>query len=170
MPSIMTTGEAGMLRLGAKLPDGTIIGARGPEGPLAKDSELNRWFVKTYTDRYGIPPTYPSYHMAQSILGLKTAWDKAAAKKGSGRPSAEEVAAAFEGIEFQSPSTQIRMALGKSHQGISETAYATYRFNKQEGKPEVTDIVYYPAECVNPPEGVTAVAWLEGGMKGAKCK
>ena len=170
MPVIMTTGEAAMLRLGAKLPDGTIIGARGPEGPLAKDSELNRWFVKTYTDRYGIPPTYPSYHMAQSILGLKTAWDKAAAKKGSGRPSAEEVAAAFEGIEFQSPSTQIRMALGKGHQGISETAYATYRFNKQEGKPEVTDIVYYPAECVNPPEGVTAVAWLEGGMKGAKCK
>jgi branched-chain amino acid transport system substrate-binding protein len=170
MPSIMTTGEAAMLRLGAKLPDGTIIGARGPHGPLARDSELNRWFVKVYTDRYGIPPTYPSYQMAQSILGLKVAWDKAASKKGSGRPSPEEIGAAFEGIEFQGPSTQVRMALGNGHQGISETAYASYRFNKQEGKPELTDVVYYPAECVNPPEGVTAVAWLEGGMKGAKCK
>ena len=73
------------------------------------------------------------------------------------------------GIEFQGPSTSIRMALGKGHQGIAETAYATYRFNKQEGKPDLADLVYYPAECVNPPEGVTAVAWLEGGMKGAKC-
>ena len=62
------------------------------------------------------------------------------------------------------------MALGKGHQGIAETAYATYRFNKQEGKPDLADLVYYPAVCVNPPEGVTAVAWLEGGMKGAKCK
>jgi len=167
---VMTPGEAAMLRLGSKLPDGTIIGGRGPHGPLAKDSELNRWFVKIYTDRYGIPPTYPSYHMAQSILGLKTAWDKAAAKKGGARPSADEVAAAFEGIEFQGPSTGIRMALGKGHQGIAETAYATYRFNKQEGKPDLTDVVYYPAECVNPPEGATAVAWLEGGMKDAKCK
>ena len=43
-----------------------------------------------------------------------------------------------------------------------------YRFSKQEAKPELTDVVYYPAECVNPREGVTAVAWLEGGMKGAK--
>jgi len=170
IPAVMTTGEAAILRLGSKLPDGTIIGGRGPHGPLAKDSELNRWFQKIYTDRYGVPPTYPSYHMAQSLLGLKTAWDKAAAKKGGARLSPDEVAAAFEGIEFQGPSTTIRMALGKGHQGISETAYATYRFNKQEGKPELTDVVYYPAECINPPEGATAVAWLEGGMKGAKCK
>ena len=170
IPVVMTTGEAALLRLGARLPDGTIIGGRGPHGPLAKESELNRWFVKVYTDRYGIPPTYPSYHMAQSILGLKTAWDKAEGNKGSGRPSPEEVAAAFEGIEFQGPSTAISMRLGKGHQGISETAYATYRFNKQEAKPELTDVAYYPAECVNPPEGVTAVAWLEGGMKDAKCK
>ena len=85
-------------------------------------------------------------------------------------PAQAQQPAAFEGIEFQGPSTTIRMALGKGHQGISETAYATYRFNKQEGKPELTDVVYYPAECINPPEGATAVAWLEGGMKGAKCK
>jgi len=170
IPAVMTTGEAAILRLGSKLPDGTIIGGRGPHGPLAKASELNRWFQKIYTDRYGVPPTYPSYHMAQSLLGLKTAWDKAAAKKGGARLSPDEVAAAFEGIEFQGPSTTIRMALGKGHQGISETAYATYRFNKQEGKPELTDVVYYPAECINPPEGATAVAWLEGGMKGAECK
>ncbi len=167
MPVIMTTGEAAMLRLGAKLPDGTIIGGRGPHGLLSKPGPLNDWFQKIYIDRYGIPPTYPSYHMAQSLLGLKTAWDKAAA--GKGKPTVDQVIAAFEGIEFQGPSATIRMALGKGHQGISEISYGTSRFNKQEGKPEVVDVITYPAECANPPDGMTAVAWLEGGMKGAKC-
>lgn len=168
MPVVMTTAEAAMLRLGAKLPDGTIIGGRGPHGMLSKPGLLNDWFQKAYTDRYGVPPTYPSYHMAQSILGLKSAWDKAAAGSGT-RPGTEQVIAAFEGITFQGPSATIRMALGKGHQGISDISYGTARFNKQTEKPELVDVIVYPAECVNPPDGMTAVAWLEGGMKGAAC-
>src|SRR5690349_17364622 len=73
MTIIMTTGEAAIWRLRDKLPDGTIIGGRGSNGPLARDTEINRWFQKIYVDRYNIPPTYPSYQMAQSILGLKLA-------------------------------------------------------------------------------------------------
>jgi branched-chain amino acid transport system substrate-binding protein len=48
-------------------------------------------------------------------------------------------------------------------------AIGTYKFNKAQNKPEIVDIVRYPAECVNPPVGVDSIAWLEGGMKGAKC-
>ena len=33
IPIVLTTGEAAIWRLGDKLPDGTIIGARGPHGP-----------------------------------------------------------------------------------------------------------------------------------------
>jgi branched-chain amino acid transport system substrate-binding protein len=114
-------------------------------------------------------PTYPSYHAAQSLLGLKAAWEKAQAKKGGARPSTDEVIAAFEGLEFQTPSTTIRLAIGKGHQGISDISYGTNRFNKAEGRPEIVDVVHYPAECVNPPPDVDSQAWLEGGMKGAKC-
>jgi branched-chain amino acid transport system substrate-binding protein len=136
---------------------------------MAPDTALNKWFRQVYTDRYATPPTYPSYHMAQSILGLKAAWDKAAAAKGGAQPSIDEVIAAFENLEFEGPSAKIRMALGKGHQGIADIAYGTYRFNKQKNEPEIVDVVRYPAECVNPPEGITSQAWLEGGMKGAKC-
>jgi len=170
VPVVLTSAEPALLRLGPKLPDGTIIGGRGPHGLLSRDSELNRWFQKVYADRYGVPPTYPAYHMAQSLMGLKTAWDKAAAGRNGARPSTEEIIAAFEGIEFQGPSTTLRMALGKGHQGISDIAYGTYKFDKQESRPALDDVVYYPAECVNPPDGMTAQAWLEGGMKGAKCE
>ena len=78
--------------------------------------------------------------------------------------------AAFEGIEVKTPSTTVRMALGNGHQGISDTAFGTYKFDKTENKPTLVDIVRYDAECVNPPHDVDSIAWLEGGMKGAKCE
>ena len=167
MTIIMTTGEAAIWRLRDKMPDGTIIGGRGANGPLAADSEINKWFQKIYTDRYNIPPTYPSYQMAQSLLGLKLAYEKAA--KPGAKPSADEVAAAFKGIEFTGPAGHVKLAIGDGHQGITETAYGTYKFNKQTKEPQIVDIVRFPAECVNPPAGIDADKWIAEGMKGAKC-
>jgi branched-chain amino acid transport system substrate-binding protein len=169
MPIIYTTGEASIWRLRDKMPDNTIIGGRGPNGPLAPDTELNRWFQKIYVDRYGTPPTYPSYQMALSVLGLKVAWDKAQKAKG-GKPTTDEVVQAFEGIEYDGPSGHVKLALSNGHQGIQETAYGTYRFNKQTKQPELVDVMRFPAECVNPPNGVNADDWIKDGMKGAKCK
>jgi branched-chain amino acid transport system substrate-binding protein len=167
MTIIMTTGETAIWRLRDKLPDGTIIGGRGANGPLARDTEINRWFQKIYNDRYNLPPTYPAYQMAQSLLGLKLAYEKAA--KAGAKPTADEIAAAFKGIEFTGPAGQVKMAIGDGHQGITETAYGTYHFNKQKKEPEIVDIIRFPAECVNPPAGVDADKWIAEGMKGAKC-
>jgi branched-chain amino acid transport system substrate-binding protein len=169
MPLIGTTAEASIWRLRDKMPDGTIIGGRGPNGPLAPKSALNDWFHKIYFERYGTPPTYPSYQMALSILGLKVAWEKAQKEKGGGKPSTDDVVTAFEGISYEGPSGPVKLALGNGHQGIQETAYGTYRFNKQKGQPEVVDVMRFAAECVNPPPGVTADDWIKDGMKGAKC-
>jgi branched-chain amino acid transport system substrate-binding protein len=169
IPLVLTTGESSLWRLGAKVPDGAIVGARGPHTFFAHDSPLNTWFHKAYVDRFKEQPIYPAYDFAQSLFGLKTAWEKAQAKKGGGRPTTEEVIAAFEGISFPTPSTIVQMALANGHQGISDTAIGTYKFDKAEGRPEMVDIVRYPAACVNPPADVDSVAWLEGGMKGAKC-
>ncbi len=167
MTMIMTTGEAAIWRLRDKMPDGTIIGARGANGPLARDNAFKKWFHQIYFDRYNIPPTYPAYQMAQSILGLKLAYEKA--MTGATKPTTDQVAAAFKGIEFEGPAGHVKMALGDGHQGITETAYGTYRFNKQTKEPEIIDIVRYPAECVNPPPGIDAEKWIADGMKGAKC-
>jgi branched-chain amino acid transport system substrate-binding protein len=169
IPLVLTTGESSLWRLGAKLPDATIIGARGPHTFFAHDSALNTWFHEAYVDRFKEPPLYPAYDFAQSLFGLKTAWEKAQEKKGGARPTTEEVIAAFEGISFPTPSTTVHMALGDGHQGITDTAYGTYKFDKASGKPTIVDIVRYPAQCVNPPPGIKSIDWLEGGMKGAKC-
>ena len=168
MTIVMTTGEAAINRLRDKMPDGTIIGGRGENGLLAEDTPIANWFKKVYSDRYGISPTYPSFQMAQSILGLKLAYEKA--MKGAAKPSTDAVAAAFKGIEFTGPAGHVKMALGNGHQGITGTAYGTYKWNKQTQQPEIIDIKRFAAECVNPPAGTDSVSWLKGGMKGAKCK
>ncbi|MGP0091138.1 MAG: ABC transporter substrate-binding protein [Xanthobacteraceae bacterium] len=163
---VMSTLETTMFRLGEKIPDGIVIGARGPWGVYAHDTELNRWFRKTYTDRYGTPPVYPSYQMAISILAMKLAYDKAA--KDNPKAGMEDAIKAFEHLKYEAFGTQIALSLGKGHQGVHETAYGTYKFDKATGTPTIENIVYYPPECVNAPEGVKSADWIKNGMPCAK--
>ncbi|PHO04217.1 ABC transporter substrate-binding protein [Rhodobacteraceae bacterium 4F10] len=160
---VLTTGETAMHRLGGQMPNGTVIGARGPHGDLAPDSELNDWFRKAYFDRFGTLPTYPSYKMAQALLGVKAAADKA------GSADQDAIIGALRGLEWEGPSGKVTMALANGHQAIQDTAYGTYMYDKDAGKATLVDIVRFPAECVNPPAGVTSIDWIKGGFQGAAC-
>jgi len=161
---VLTTGETAMHRLGAQMPDGTIIGARGPHGDLAPESQLNDWFRKAYFDRFGTLPTYPSYKMAQALLGVKAAADKA------GSADQDAVIGALRGLEWEGPSGKVSMTLANGHQAIQDTAYGTYKYDKAAGKAVLVDVVRFPAECVNPPAGVNSLDWINGGFQGAKCE
>ena len=169
MPLLLTVGEQMLFRRAAIVPDGSIIGARGAHGLLARDNPLNNWFRAAYEERFGTQPNFPAYHMYQTLLGLKAAWDKAASGVKDRAPTIEEVAAAFRYLEFPTASGPIKMAIGKGAQGIQSVALGTYRYNKAASKPQLVDVVEYPAECVNPPDGITATDWLKQGMPGAKC-
>jgi len=167
---VLTVGEQVLVRQAKNIPDGTIIGARGPHGPLALDNPLSNWFRKTYEEKYGAQPNFPAYQMFQTILGLKAAWEKAAAaSKNNSRPTVDELAAAFRRLEFQTASGPVKMSIGGGHQGIQDAAIGTYKQDKATGRPQLVDVVQYPAECVNPPDGMSAREWLEKGMPGAKC-
>lgn len=163
--AILTTGETAMFRIPEQIPEGTVIGGRGPYGVFAPDNALNRWFREQYFNRFNTWPTYPSYKMAQAILGLKAAADKAMAK--NPKPSEADIIAAFEYLSFEAPSGTVKMAIGKGRQAIQEMAYG--RFKLQGGKPTIVNVVRYPAECVNPPDGVTSEQWISQGFPGAKC-
>ena len=91
---VLTAGEPSMFRLAETIPDGTVIGARGPNGVFAPDNALNRWFRAEYEKKFQTPPIYASYVMAQAILGLKAAAEKAMQK--NKKPSGEEIVAALE--------------------------------------------------------------------------
>ncbi len=160
---ILTAGDAAVHRLGPQIPDGTIIGARGAGGQMAPESALNDWFKKAYFERFGSFPTYPAYHMAQAIFGVKSAADKVESiRTGS-------IRVALKGSNFATPSGPVSMALANGHQAITDTAYGSYLYDDKTGRSKLVNIKRYKARCVNPPIGVKSIDWIQSGFKGADC-
>lgn len=163
---VMTAGEPTLVRLGTQVPEGTVIGARGPFDMFAPDTELNNWFRKAYEDRYSVAPSYPAYKMAQAILGVKAAYEKAQAANAGKRPSQEQIIAAFENLSFEAPGGKVDMALGKGHQAVQGTAYGVAK--NVGGKVTVVNIKRFAASRVTPPDGVKSDEWIKSGFKTAK--
>jgi branched-chain amino acid transport system substrate-binding protein len=165
---VFSAGDHVMPGLGNKYPEGVILGARGQYGMMAPDTPLNKWFYKSYMDEYGVFPAQPPYRMVQGLMGLKMAIEKAMEKNGGKKPNKDEIASAFTGLEFDSPGGLIQMKLGDGHQAIQPHAIGTTAKDK-DGNITVRDIVRYKASCVNPPNGIKAVDWINAGFPGADC-
>jgi branched-chain amino acid transport system substrate-binding protein len=159
---ILSAGEPAINRLGTRIPDGTILGARGPFGPFAPDTELARWLKTVYQDRHQLPPNYASFRMTQAILGVKAAYEKA---KGTGdaAPTQDQIIAAFENLTFEGPGGTVKMASGKGHQAVMDAAVGTTKV--EGGQLKIVDVVRYPADRVTPPDGMKSEAWIKSGLK-----
>jgi len=162
---VLVAGEPYLHRLAGNMPDGTIVGARGPNGVYAQKSALNDWLRQIYKERAEIYPNYPAYSVAMAFLGLKAAYEKARGA-GTGAPTTEEVIKAFEFLNFDSPAGRVMMKLGKGHQAVTGTAYGTTR--TVNGQVTVGNVKYYPLERVQPPEGEKSLDWIKSGMKPGK--
>lgn len=156
--------------LGEKMPNGVILGGRGAYGLLSPKSPLNDWWWSVYQKaNNGQYPVQAPYRMAQALLGLKLAAEKAIAANGGKKPTPEQLAAALRGSEWDAPGGRIRMALGNGQQAIQETAIGRTRWDAGKKMVVLEDIVRFPAECVNPPANMKATEWIKAGFPGAKC-
>lgn len=160
--TVLTAGETAMHGK-TRLPDGVIVGARGLYGPFAPDNALNKWLTAAYSAKFSDTPSYPSYKMNQSILGLKAAYEKAQSANGGKQPTPEQVIAAFEHLSFDAPAGKISLTLGKGHQAAQGTAFGIIK--NVNGKATVTEVKQYAANEVTPPEGVKSADWIKGGLK-----
>jgi len=158
---VLTTGETALHSLADRIPDGTIIGARGPHSMFAPDNALNRWFRDAYQQRFKMPPVFTSYHFVQAILGTKAAYEKAQLASGR-KPDQAQIIAAFEGLSFETPSGETSMRLGKGHQGVQGTAYGMIKH--VDGETAIVNVTRYSADEVNPPEGVKSEDWIRSGF------
>ena len=107
--------------------------------------------------------------MAQALMGLKLAAEKAMAANGGKKPTHEQLAAALRGSSWQSPAGTITMALGDGHQAIQDTAIGRTRWDAGKKMVMIDDIMRFPAECVNPPANMKSEDWMKAGFPGAKC-
>jgi branched-chain amino acid transport system substrate-binding protein len=155
--------------LGDKMPDGTIIGARGAYGLLSPKSPLNDWWWGVYEKANHVYPVQAPYRMAQALLGLKLVVEKAMAANGGKKPTGEQLAIALTGMEWDSPAGRIHMTLGEGHQAIQETAIGKTRYDAARKMVVLDDIQRFPADCVNPPSNMKSEDWIKAGFPGAKC-
>ena len=166
---ILSAGDHVLPGLGEKMPDGTILGARGAYGLMAPKSKLNDWWWENYQKANNVYPVQAPYRMAQALLGLKLAVEKAMAANGGKKPTPEQLAAALKNSEWDSPAGKIRMILGDGNQAIQETAIGRTKWDPAKKMVTIRDIQRFPAECVNPPANMKSEEWIKAGFPGAKC-
>jgi len=150
------------------MPNGVILGARGAYGLMSPKSALNDWWWDLYSKAYNVYPVQAPYRMAQALLGLKLAVEKAMAANGGKKPTHEQLAAALKDLEWDSPAGRIRMVLGNGHQAIQDTAIGKTRYDAAKKMVVLDDIVRFPADCVNPPAAMKSEEWIKAGFPGAK--
>ena len=166
---VLSAADHVMPALLDKVPDGTIIGARGAYGILSARSPLNDWWQSTYAAAYGVPPVQAGYRMAQGMLGIKLAAEKAMAANGGRKPTPEQLSDALRNSTWMSPGGEIRMALGNGQQAIQGSAIGRTRYDAAAKRILATDVQAFRAECVNPPAGIKSLDWIKAGMPGARC-
>ena len=166
---VLTAADHVLVPLGNKMPEGVVLGARGAYGMLAPKSALNDWWWNLYQSQWSVYPVQAPYRMAQALMGLKLAVEKAMAANGGKKPSTEQIAAALKGSEWDAPGGRVKMALGNGHQAIQPTAIGRTKWDASKKLVVLEDIQRFAAECVNPPAHMKAEDWMKAGFPGAKC-
>ena len=110
------------------MPDGLVLGARGPYGILVKDrdSALNQWFINTYKNLYGTFPSGPAYQYGQAILAAKIAYDKAGSDA-----TDEELAAALKESRLNRSRQPLKWHLVAVIKPLQKTVMASPSTTKQ---------------------------------------
>jgi branched-chain amino acid transport system substrate-binding protein len=166
---VLSAADHVLPSLGEKMPNGAIIGARGAYGLMSPKTPLNEWFFNGYQAQRNVWPVQAAYRMTQALLGLKVAVEKAMEQNGGKKPTTEQLAAAMENLEWDSPGGRIQMKLGNGHQAIQPIAIGRTRYDTAKKAVVIEDIQAFEAECVNPPATMKSIEWIKAGFPGAKC-
>ncbi|RAI58333.1 branched-chain amino acid ABC transporter substrate-binding protein [Roseicella frigidaeris] len=159
---VLPVAEASLQQLGKAMPQGHVIGARGDHWnnhPKPKDPARFKRFVDTYRAKYNEYPIYPCHHMAQAIAAMQAGIARAVAAKGGGWPNDQELANAFRGLTFDSPTSSI--TLREDGQGLEDQIVGLSTFTDKFAFAVPKDMVIFPAAMVSTPVGQKSVPWLK---------
>jgi branched-chain amino acid transport system substrate-binding protein len=159
---VLPVAEASLQILGRTMAAGHVIGARGDHWnnhPRPKDPARLAKFVADYRARFNEYPIYPCHHMAQAISAMQAAYAKAIAAKGGGWPNDEELANAFRGLTFDTPTSSI--TLREDGQGLEDQIVGLSTFTDRFPFAVPKDMVIFPAAMVSTPVGQKSVEWMK---------
>lgn len=159
---VMPLLESSLERLGAAVPEGIIAGARGDHywaHPETRDDPKHKDFIAKFRARTGAYPIYPTYHMAQALVGLKTGYE-AAIKAGGGKwPGPEQVAEAIRKSSFKAYGHEITMR--EDGQGLETQLLGITKRVPQYPFAVIDKMMLVPADLVTTPVGQLSPAWVK---------
>jgi branched-chain amino acid transport system substrate-binding protein len=159
---VLPVAEASMQILGNAMPDGHIIGTRGDHWnnhPRPQDPARLARFVDSYKAKHNEYPIYPCHHMAQAFSALQAAYAKAIAAKSGGWPNDAELAAAFRGLTFQTPTSSI--TLREDGQGLEDQIVGLSHRDPRFPFAVPKEMRIFPAAMISAPVGQKSADWVK---------
>jgi branched-chain amino acid transport system substrate-binding protein len=159
---VLPLAESSLERVGKALPPGHIVGARGDHWflhPAPQDPARLKTFVDGYRKRFGTYPIYSCHHMAQAVSCMKAGYEKALAAKGGAWPNDAELAAAFRGLTFPSPTSSV--TIRPDGQGLENQLIGTSKHVDAYPFAVLDEMVVFPAEPITTPIGQKSTDWLK---------
>ena len=159
---VLPLAESSLERVGKALPPGHIVGARGDHWflhPAPQDAARLKTFVDNYRKRFGTYPIYSCHHMAQAVSCMKAGYEKAIAAKGGAWPNDAELAAAFRGLTFPSPTSSV--TIRADGQGLENQLIGTSKHVDAYPFAVLDEMVVFPPEPITTPIGQKSTDWLK---------
>ncbi|MDT7838234.1 ABC transporter substrate-binding protein [Aquabacterium sp. OR-4] len=159
---VLPLAESSFERLGDALPEGVIVGGRGDHywlHPETKDDPAHKDFIAKFKAKTGAYPIYPTYHMAQALVGLKTGYEAAIKANGGKWPSPEQVAEAMRKMKFKAYGREVTMR--EDGQGLEAQLLGVTKRTPKYPFAVMDKMVIVPAELVTTPVGQQSPTWVK---------
>ncbi|MFO1326585.1 MAG: ABC transporter substrate-binding protein [Rubrivivax sp.] len=159
---VLPLAESSFERLGDAMPEGAIVGARGDHywlHPETKDDPAHKDFIAKFKAKTGAYPIYPTYHMAQALVGLKTGYEAAIKANGGKWPTPEQVADAMRKMKFKAYGREITMR--EDGQGLEAQLLGISKRTPKYPFVVMDKMVLIPAELVTTPVGQQSPTWVK---------
>jgi len=161
---VMTTG---LMEQAQRLPPGVLFSGRGYylQHPDPRRYRPNREFIVAYRARFGKLPDYTGYYMAQAILGVKAAVERAVDRKKGQWPSTEEIARAFEDLRFETPRGEVWVRPDHEAEHEAVWGFTSGRVDREFGFPVLERLIVFKPREVFPPLGRRTMDWVREDLK-----
>ncbi|MBW3098159.1 ABC transporter substrate-binding protein [Pseudohoeflea coraliihabitans] len=157
---ILALGETVLQRV--DLPDGVIVGMLGDGYWLSPDAQSKPdtvAFAEAYHERYGEYPVFPSMKMANALVVMKAAVEKAVEDKNGEWPSRDEIVAALEGMTVETMTGET--SLREDNDGIVDQVIGVTTASDSHEFKVIGDMVRYDGEAFMAPVGEEPVEWIK---------
>ncbi len=158
---VLPLAESSLERMGAALPPGHIVGARGDHyflHPEKKDDPAFATFVEMFRSKTGAYPIYPVFHMSQALNALKAAFEKAIADNNGDWPDREQVVDAMAGLSFAGLGRPVHVR--EDGQGVEDQLLGTTVMADGYDFAVLDNMMIFDGAQITTPVGAVSIDWL----------